>query len=96
MPLTSTRRTYTSDDDARAIYQSTMTYDEMVDHYDASYDVIRDIRCARGRWKPIVAGLTKGKTHGRNGHGDAGCGTTSRRRTSALRQSELSNSQASR
>ncbi len=64
------RRAYTSDEEARAIYQSTDTYNEMVQQYDASYDVIRDIRCARGRWAKIVAGLTKGKTLGRNGHGE--------------------------
>lgn len=87
MPLAIARRTYTSDEDARAIYQSTLTYEELQDKYDASYDVIRDIRCARGRWKTIVAGLTKGKTHGRNKHGDAGCGK--RRSTIGSRPSNL-------
>jgi len=63
-------KTYTSDAEARAIYQSTYDYKTMTVLYDASYDVIRDIRCARGRWKSIVAGLTKGKTHGRNQYGE--------------------------
>jgi len=64
------RVTRTSDDTARAIYQSTDTYEELQERYGVSYDVIRDIRCARGRWTDIVAGLTRGETHGRNGHGD--------------------------
>jgi hypothetical protein len=64
------RRTYVSEVVARAIYTSTDTYAEMESKYGVSYDVIRDIRCARGRWKSIVAGLIKGKTHGRNRYGD--------------------------
>jgi hypothetical protein len=64
------RRPYVSEEVARAIYTSTETYAELEERFDVSYDVIRDIRCARGRWTSIVAGLTKGKTHGRNKYGD--------------------------
>lgn len=64
------RRTYVNEVTARAIYTSTDTYQELEERYGVSYDVIRDIRCARGRWTEIVKGLVKGKTHGRNKYGD--------------------------
>lgn len=52
------------------IFTSNEPYRDMIDRTGVSFATIHDIRGRRRRFHALTEGLEKGKSHGRNGHGD--------------------------